>query len=68
MVKKKSVGMFNFFELDWILFFFGLEGFWGQPQEPNLPSPRATMLALRLYCSTAALTSSQKVVSPLKTG
>ena len=32
--------------------FFGLEGFWGQPLGPNFPSPRATMLALRLDCST----------------
>ena len=43
--------------------FFGLKGFWGQPQGPNFPFPWATMLALRLDCSTAALTISQKVLS-----
>ena len=43
-------------------FFFGLEGFWGQPQGPNFPSPWATMLASRLDCSTAALTNPQKVL------
>ena len=42
--------------------FFGLEGLWGQPQEPNFPSPQATQLALRLHCSTAALTTPQKVL------
>ena len=30
---------------------------------PNFPSPRATILALRLDCSTAALTTPQKVLS-----
>ena len=40
-----------------------LEGYWGQPQVPNFPSPRATMLALRQDCSTAALTTPQKVLS-----
>ena len=40
--------------------FFGLEGFWVQP---NFPSPRATMLALHLDCSTAALPTPQKVLS-----
>ena len=43
-------------------FFFGLEGSWGQPQGPNFPSPWATMLALRLDCSTAAITTPQKVL------
>ena len=43
--------------------FFGLEGFWGKPQGPNFPSPQATMLALRLNCSTAALTTPQIVLS-----
>ena len=43
--------------------FFGLEGSWGQPQGPNFPSPWATMLALRLDCSTTALTTPQKVLS-----
>ena len=43
--------------------FFGLEGFWGQPQGPNFPSPRATMLALRLGFSTAARTTHQKDLS-----
>ena len=42
--------------------FSGLEGFWGQPEGPNFPSPRATMLALHLDCSTAALTTPQKVL------
>ena len=42
--------------------FFGSEGSWGQPQGPNFPSPWATMLALRLDCSTAALTTPQKVL------
>ena len=37
--------------------FFGLDGFWGQPQGPNFPSPWATMLALCLDCSSAALTT-----------
>ena len=40
----------------------GLKGFWGQPLGPNFPSPWATMLALRLDCSTAALTTPQKVL------
>ena len=48
------------------LHFFGLEGYWGQPQGPNFPSPRATMLALHLDCSTAALTTPQKVLSILR--
>ena len=38
-------------------------GFWGQPQGPNFPSPWATILASRLDCSTAALTTPQKVSS-----
>ena len=43
--------------------FFYLEGFWGQPHGPNFPSPRATMLlALRQDCSTAAITTPQKVL------
>ena len=42
---------------------FGLEGFWGQPQGPNFRAPQASMLALRLDCSTAALTTPQKVLS-----
>ena len=48
--------------LDTLGFFFVLEGSWGQPQGPNFPSPWATMLDLRLDCSTAALTTSQKVL------
>ena len=44
------------------LLFFGLEGFWGQPQGSNFPSPQATMLVLCLDCSTAALTTPQKVL------
>ena len=43
--------------------FFCLEGFWGQAQGPNFPSPRATMLALNLDCSTAPLATPQKVLS-----
>ena len=43
--------------------FFVLKGFWGQPQGLDFPSPQATMLALRLNCSTAALTTPQKVLS-----
>ena len=46
-----------------IFLFFGLEGFWGQPQGPNFPSPWAIMLVLRLDCPTAALTTPQKVLS-----
>ena len=42
--------------------FFGLEGSWGQPLGPNIPSPWATMLALHLDCSTTALTTPQKVL------
>ena len=42
--------------------FFGLEGSWAQPQGPNFPSPWATMLALRLDCSKAAITTPQKVL------
>ena len=34
----------------------------GQAQGSNFPSPKATMLALRLDCSTAALTTPQKVL------
>ena len=44
-------------------YFFGLEGYWGQPQGPNLPSPEATMLVLRLHCSSAAITTPQKALS-----
>ena len=44
------------------IFFFGLERSWGQPQGPNFPSPWATMLALRLDCFTAALTTPQKIL------
>ena len=47
----------------WLLIFFGLEEFWGQPKGPNFPSPQATMLSLRLDCSKAALTTPQKVLS-----
>ena len=35
---------------------------WSQPLGPNFPSPWATILALRLDCSTAALTTPQKVL------
>ena len=45
---------------------FGLEGFWGQPQGPNFPFPCATKLASRVDCSTAALTTPQKVLSICK--
>ena len=45
-----------------MIFFVGLDEFWGQPQGPNFPSPQATILALRLDCSTAAPTT-QKVLS-----
>ena len=40
----------------WKKTFFFQEGFWGQPEGPNFPSPRATTLALHLDCPTAALT------------
>ena len=53
-------------QLRLLFLFFGLEGFWGQPLGPNFPSPGATMLALRLDCSTAALTTPQKVLPILK--
>ena len=49
-----------------LTFFFGLEGSLGQPLRPNFPSPRATVLTLRLDCSTAALTTPQKVLPELK--
>ena len=42
--------------------FFWFGGILGQPQGPNFPSPWATMLALRLGCSTAALTTPPKVL------
>ena len=38
-------------------YFFVMEGFWARLRGPNFPSPRVTMLALRLDCSTAALTT-----------
>ena len=44
-------------------YFFFLEGFWGQPQGPSLPSPKATMMALRLDYSTAALATPHKGLS-----
>ena len=44
-------------------FFFSLEGFRGQPQGPNFPSSWATMLALRLDCPSATLTTTQKFLS-----
>ena len=46
--------------------FFGLEESWGQPQRPNFPSPWPTMLALSLDCSTAALTTPQRVLATWK--
>ena len=42
--------------------YFGLEGFWGKPQEPYFPSPHATMLTSRLDCSKVALTTPQIVL------
>ena len=42
--------------------FFWFGGTLGQPQEQNFPSPWAIKLALRLDCSTAALTTPQKVL------
>ena len=33
-ISKAKVKIFVF-----SLFFFGLEGYWGQPQGPNFPSP-----------------------------
>ena len=53
----------NFFCIVLINCHLVLEGSWGQPQGPNFPSPWATMLALRLDCSTAALTTPQTVLS-----
>ena len=50
----------NYFKI--MLFFVGLEGFWGQPPESNFPPSWATLLALCLNCSTAALTTPQKVL------
>ena len=47
----------------WKDFYFGWEGFWVQPQGPNLLSRWATVLALLLDCSTAALPTPQKVSS-----
>ena len=44
------------------LHFFGLKGFWGQPLGSNFPSPWATILALRLDCSTAGITTPQTVL------
>ena len=73
----KVLGIFNIQEYLWYLMkftepflwgnsatlsIFGLEGSWGQPQGPNFPSPWAIMLALRLDCSTVALTTPQKVL------
>ena len=43
-------------------FFFWFGGILGQPQGTNFPSPWATMLALRLDCSTVALNTPQKVL------
>ena len=37
------------------------ERFWGQPPRPNFPRPWATMLALRIDCSAAALGTLQRV-------
>ena len=45
-----------------IYHFYGLEGSWGQPLGPNFPSAGATMLAVRLYCTTAGLITPQKVL------
>ena len=45
-----------------VVFFFGLEGLLGQPKRLNLPFSWATMLASPLGCSTAALTTPQKVL------
>ena len=56
--KKIVVG----YQMNLMIFFFGLGGSWVQPQGPNFPFPWATMLALRRDCSTAALTTPQKVL------
>ena len=40
--------------------FWGLEGFWGQPQGPNFPFPWAAMLAFRLDCATAAVSAPRR--------
>ena len=52
--------LIDFFHIEH--FFFGLDGSWGQPHGLNIPSPWATILALRLDSSTAALTTPQKVL------
>ena len=46
--------------------FFVLEGFCCQPPQPNIPCPWATILALYLNSSSAALTIFQKVLSNWK--
>ena len=44
--------------------FFGLERFWGVSPGANLTRvPLGTMLVLRLNCSTAEITTYQKVLS-----
>ena len=53
-----------FFFTQIFIFFLGLDGSWGQPLGAKFPvSPWATMLALRLDCPTASLTTPQKVLS-----
>ena len=48
------------------LFFFWFGGILGSTSGAEFPSPWATMLVLRLDCSTAALTPPQKVLPILK--
>ena len=55
--KRRSVDLLAFKP-----FFVWLVGSWGHPQGPNFPSPWATILALRLDCSTTALTTHHKVL------
>ena len=59
-ISKKTI--FDIIPPNFCIFFFCLEGSWGQPEGSNFPSPWASMLALRLECSTAALTTPRKVV------
>ena len=46
-------------------FFLGLEGFWGQPQGPNFPSPKATVHLCTRHSSAQQHKSSSSIVTTI---
>ena len=60
--KKYKLGHISSLTFPWLGPIFGLEGFLGQLQGANFTSRWATMLVLRLDCSTASLPTPQKAL------